>query len=248
MRLSYRLKMAVWSMFRSAGYEIFPRGDKGGRYETILPTSMYSPWNVDTAFQDCYQAIKSHTLVDIFRCYELWTLAQQSAKLSEGALIEVGVWRGGTGALIAKQAELSGINQPVYLCDTFTGVVKAGVNDSTYTGGEHDNTSLGTVEKLVADLKLRNVRILKGIFPDDTEHAVESDKIRFCHVDVDVYQSTKDIIDWVWPRLVPGGIIVFDDYGSAFCDGITKYMNEEMHKPDRIMLYNLNGHGVFFKR
>jgi O-methyltransferase len=248
MKLSYRLKTVVWSLFRKMGYEIFPRGDKGGAYETILPTAMYSPWNIDEQFQKYYQAIKENTLVDIFRCYGLWSLVQQAGKLSEGALLEVGVWRGGTGALIAQQAALSGIDGIVYLCDTFRGVVKTGPHDSTYTGGEHHDTSRRTVEALVDSLQLNNVQILQGIFPDETSRAVKSEKIRFCHVDVDVYQSAKDIVDWVWPRLVPGGIVVFDDYASPVCDGLTKFVNEEMSKPDRLMLYNLNGHGLFIKR
>ena len=50
------------------------------------------------------------------------------------------------------------------------------------------------------------------------------------------------------PRLVSGGIVVFDDYGSPVCDGLTKFANQEMAKPDRLMVYNLNGHGVFIKR
>ncbi len=248
MKLTYRLKSLVWSLFRKAGYEIYPRGDKGGRYETILPTSMYCPWNVDKPFQEFYQAIKDNTLVDIFRCYGLWSLVQQAAKLPEGALIEVGVWRGGTGALIAKQAELSGIDATVYLCDTFKGVVKTGPHDSTYTGGEHDNTSRKTVAALVEKMHLRNVQILEGIFPDDSCSEVKEDKIRFCHIDVDVYQSAKDILEWVWPRLVSGGIVAFDDYSSPVCDGLTKYVDEQMSKPGSVMVYNLNGHGLLIKR
>src|SRR2546422_203089 len=72
MKISYQFKTLVWSLFRRAGYEIFPRGDKGSEYETIRPTAMYSPWNVDALFQEHYQAIKENTLVDIFRCYGLW--------------------------------------------------------------------------------------------------------------------------------------------------------------------------------
>lgn len=247
MKMTYRLKSVVWSLFRSAGYEIYPRGDKGSAYETILPTSMYCPWNVDALFQKHYQAIKANTLVDIFRCYGLWSLVQQTSKLAEGALIEVGVWRGGTGALIAKRAELSGIDSPIYLCDTFRGVVKAGVHDSTYTGGEHSNTNRRIVESLIGSMRLKNVRILEGVFPDDTAGHVNEEKIRFCHVDVDVYDSAKDILDWAWPRLVKGGMVVFDDYASPVCDGIAKYVNEEMLKPDRFMIYNLSGHAILIK-
>jgi hypothetical protein len=65
--------------------------------------------------------IQRNTLVDIYRCYELWTLVEQTSKLA-GGIMEVGVWRGGTGALIARKALIAGVEDPVYLCDTFQGV------------------------------------------------------------------------------------------------------------------------------
>jgi cephalosporin hydroxylase len=68
-------------------------------------------------------AIKGFTLVDKYRCFEIWKLIEQISKLKKGSIIEVGVWRGGTGALIAKQAKNCGIEEKVFLCDTFAGVV-----------------------------------------------------------------------------------------------------------------------------
>ncbi|MEO2017429.1 MAG: TylF/MycF/NovP-related O-methyltransferase, partial [Fuerstiella sp.] len=67
------------------------------------------------------------------------------------------------------------------------------------------------------------------------------------HIDVDVYQSAKEVSEWVWDRLVPGGIIVYDDYGFQACDGILKFVEEQRHLKDRIVLHNLNGHAVVIK-
>ena len=97
---------------------------KGREYETILPSATYSPWNTDAQFLSTYELIKHNTLVDIYRCWELWTLVQQTAKC-HGAILEVGVWRGGTGALMAVANRMVSPVAPVYLCDTFAGVVKA---------------------------------------------------------------------------------------------------------------------------
>jgi O-methyltransferase len=47
--------------------------------------------------------------------------------------------------------------------------------------------------------------------------------------------------------MVIGGIIVFDDYGFSGCGGITKYVNEERNKNDRLIIHNLNGHGIIIK-
>ena len=66
----------------------------------ILPYTTYSPWLDDDKFRAFYDLVKSHTLVDIYRCYELWKLVLNTEKI-EGDVLEVGVWRGGTAALIA---------------------------------------------------------------------------------------------------------------------------------------------------
>ena len=157
------------------------------------------------------------------------------------------MWRGGTGALIARQCQLAGIEDQVYLCDTFKGVVKASSRDAAYVGGEHADTNQAAVLELIDALKLGRVRILEGVFPDQTGHLVNDRQFRFCHVDVDVYDSAKDILKWVWPRLVPGGIIVYDDYGFHSCVGITRFVNEERVHGDRLVIHNLNGHAIVIK-
>jgi O-methyltransferase len=194
-----------------------------------------------------FDRVRQHTLVDEYRCYELWQLVAQSSKLSAGALLEVGVWRGGTGALIAAAASLNAIADPVYLCDTFRGVVKASALDSSYSGREHDDTSPQTVEDLVRALDLANVRILEGVFPEESAAGVDSPLLRFVHVDVDVYESARGVSQWAWPRLVSGGIVVYDDYGFASCDGVTRAVNEQRSLADRIVFHNLNGHAVVIK-
>jgi O-methyltransferase len=216
-------------------------------YETVMPHATYAPWNTDAVFLETYRAIQGYTLVDKYRCYELWTLVEQSRKI-EGAIIEIGVWKGGTGALIAKKAKLCGIFDSVYLCDTFTGVVKTTDQDTHYKGGEHSDTSRHIVESLIFEnLNLNNVKILEGIFPDQTAHLIRDERFRLCHIDVDVYQSAQDIIDWIWDKLVIGGIIVYDDYGFNTCDGITKHVNEQKSYPDRLIFHNLNGHSIIVK-
>ena len=209
-----------------------------------LPKATYSPWLQDEDFRKIYRLAKENTLVDIYRCYELWNLVKQTNKLT-GDVLEVGVWKGGTGSLLAGATSKEAT---VYLCDTFTGVVKAGEKDNQYTGGEHSDTSVEIVNRLLRQLSLTNYSILRGIFPDSTSSLIEDKKFRFCHIDVDVYQSAKDVFFWVWQRMVTGGIVVFDDYGFAACEGITDLVNNELlHRPDLIMLHNLNGHAVLIK-
>lgn len=214
----------------------------------VLPRATYSPWNKDVLFQQAYALVQDYTMVDQYRCYELWKLIEQSAKLNMGSIIEIGVWRGGTGALMARQAKTMGMDATVFLCDTFKGVVKAGLKDTTYQGGEHDDTTRNLVEKLIfKQMELDNVEILEGIFPEESSHQIQEQKFRLCHIDVDVYQSAKDILDWIWDRLIPGGIIVYDDYGFKGCGGITTHVEEQVNLQDRLVFHNLNGHAIILK-
>ena len=220
-------------------------------YGEIRPVANYAPWDTDPDFLRVYASIRDNTLVDTYRCYSLWQLSRQVGNLA-GDVLEVGVWRGGTGALL-RQA-LAGANDvKIWLADTFRGVVKAGPRDDYYKGGEHANTSRTIVESLLASLgDGAETQILEGIFPDETGDEIADIRFRFCHIDVDVYQSALDVLEWVWPRLTVGGIVVFDDYGFYGCEGVTALGNELLQTAqntdaDYRFMYNLSGQGVMVK-
>jgi O-methyltransferase len=219
---------------------------KDFRYSVVIPGASYSPWLSDAAFQAAYGILKPNTMVDLYRCYELWTLAGQCARLG-GDILEVGVWRGGSGCLMAVQAMLQGSRSKVYLADTFSGVVKAGENDPSYKGGEHADTSVDYILKAKEALGLDNVELLVGIFPEATAAPLENARFSLCHIDVDVYASAADVLDWVWPRMQVGGVVVFDDYGTIETGGMTRLVNERMGTPNSIIMHNLNGHAVMIK-
>ena len=216
------------------------------RDSTLLSWATYSPWMLDQEFLGCYDTIKENTLVDIYRCYELWHLLSQTNQL-QGDILEVGTWRGGTGGLLGFRSKQLGFEADVFLCDTFEGVMKSGEADASYSDGEHSDTSVPVVSDLVGQLGLDRVVVLQGLFPEETGHQVADRAFRFCHIDVDVYQSGKDSLEWVWPRLEVGGIVVFDDFGFPSTRGIAQLVHEKENDPDLVCLQNLNGHAVFVK-
>jgi O-methyltransferase len=223
------------------------RAVRSGAHAMAYPISTFAPWQADDVFQSVHRVVKKHTLVDVWRCHELWSLLGEVVAVP-GAILEVGVWRGGTGALLADRAARLGISGRVYLCDTWQGVVKTGPMDIYYHDGKHGDASREVVDNLVRRLSLKNVELLEGVFPDDTAHAISDQHLRFVHIDVDVYRSANDVFRWVWPRLSSGGIVVFDDYGFPACPGVTQLVDEQRGHPDRLVLHNLNGHGIVIKR
>jgi len=210
-------------------------------HSPVLPTATYSPWLEDQAFQKWYRLARPNTLVDEYRCYELWWLVKQAIS-RPGNILEVGVWRGGTGLIIAGASKDSG--KVVYLADTFSGVVKVGDNDTVYRDGLH-SAARSIAENLVTHAGLQNLQFLQGTFPDDFRE-IATHQFCFVHIDVDVYQSAKDVFEAVWGNMPRGGIVAFDDYGFCGCDGITRYVNE-LAGTDKTLIHNLNGHAVVVK-
>jgi len=243
------LKRWILRVIHRFGYEIFkaPEASKA-EHQAIIPMASYAPWNLDSSFAKVYDQCRAHTLVDLYRCYEVWSTVAEVAKLEQGDLLEVGVWRGGTGALIAAQSAQRCPSAKVFLCDTFTGVVKTGSQDTTYKDGMHADTSPKIVKQLLAKCALDNAIVLQGIFPEQTANQLENHRFRFCHIDVDVYQSSKDICEWVWPRLVAGGVVLFDDYGMRVPEGVHRFVDEWRVREDLSFFYNLNGHAILIKK
>ena len=216
-------------------------------HRLITTNAVYAPWVNDEDFRLTLSKIKGKSLVDFHCLYELWSLAGQLTKIP-GDVIEVGTWKGGSACLIARRFAQEKIDVTNYLCDTFAGVVKAGEKDTFYKNGEHADSSVEEVEALAETLEVRDsIKILKGVFPDETGTELEDKKFRLCHIDVDTYQGSKQVTEWVWDRLSTGGVIVYDDCGSQNCPGVSRFINEQINNTDRFTIYNLNGHAITIK-
>ncbi|MBL0202826.1 MAG: methyltransferase [Candidatus Microthrix parvicella] len=214
----------------------------------LAPTATLSPWYDDQAFLATYEAVVDNTLVDIYRCWDLWAALAQVAEVP-GDVLEVGVWRGGTGALMAERARRLGLDAEVILADTFRGVVNAGSEDPWYRGGEHSDTSVAIVEELLAGFPGVRHRIAEGMFPDDTGEELAGRSLRLVHIDVDVYDSAKATLNWAWPRLGVGGLVIFDDYGFYECEGVAALGAELMAAAGTVLrgITSLNGHLTLVK-
>lgn len=212
-------------------------------YAPVLFSATYAPWMAEPVFLDAYRQVAMHTMVDPPRCYELWSVLPQTPT---GAVLQVGAWRGGSGVLLAMRVPES----PVYLADTFTGLVKRSDRDNgcDWGNGSFAEGSADQVESLALACDCRNITILEGVFPEETVGGLPEDvQFRFVHIDVDFYQSAKDTFEWVWPRVMQGGVVVFDDYGFVECQGVRAFVDELRGEKDRLVLHNLNGHAIVVK-
>lgn len=148
---------------------------------------------------------------------ELWIYLKT---LPAGDYAECGVYRGDTAVRIhGAMAE----GTTLYLFDSFEGHPENSEFDLPgHCKGRYSETSIELISKLCP-----KAVIYKGFFPSQFEN-VAYKKFRFVNVDCDLYTSTRHCIRFFLPRIVPGGIMRFDDYKCGDCPGCDKAV-EEFH-------------------
>lgn len=211
----------------------------------VVPHGIYSPWLTDQNFLSAHNYIAGNTKCCIYHCFEIWQMVRQ-VKLIPGDILEVGVWRGGTGCIMLESLQFWDMKAHVFLADTFEGIVKSSDKDVLENGVLSD-TSEEHVIKLISDRGHKSFTTLKGIFPEETSKDIENRSFRLCHIDVDVYESAKGVFEWVWPRLNVGGVVIFCDYSELSTPGVTRFANEQMHRDDSVFIHNLNGQALMIK-
>jgi O-methyltransferase len=117
-----------------------------------------------------------------------------------GCFVEVGVYQGGTATILHQLAAEQ--HRILYLYDTFTGIPWKSLVDE-HEIGDFSDTSIEQVR-----LHCPQAMIVAGVFPAS---AIEMEPIAFAHLDCDQYRSYQESIEYLTPRMAPGGIMWFDD-------------------------------------
>jgi O-methyltransferase len=149
----------------------------------------------------------------------------------EGSIVECGTWRGG---MIAGIADVLGSRRSYYLCDSFQGLPPAKEIDgaaarawqSNVTGSTYYDNCAASEEDARSAMSLSSAgdyHIVKGWF-EETLPGLPDERIALLRLDADWYESTKCILDNLAARVVPGGLIIIDDYYTW--EGCTIAVNE----------------------
>jgi O-methyltransferase len=155
------------------------------------------------------------SLISQDRLDNIRRLVKQTCPL-DGEMAEFGVFEGGSARVIAEAC-----NKPLHLFDTFEGMPE----DDVYPEGHKKDDFAVTYEEVRAFLSGLNVIYHPGFFPDTTR-GLEHLRFSFVHIDADIEQSTRAGIEFFKPRMVSGGVIVFDDYGWKNCPAVKKLVDE----------------------
>ncbi len=183
--------------------------------------------------------VRKHTLVSEDRLASLYQLSLQAHKV-KGDFAEIGVYRGGTALLLAEA--LQGSNQQLHLFDTFCGMPSSDPAIDLHRSGDFVDTSAEAVFALLRDYA--NVHLHPGLFPDTLPDNWSDNVFSLVHVDVDIYASALACCQYFHPRLSPGGVIIFDDYGFPSCPGVRQAVDEYCGNHELQVLYLQGGQAL----
>lgn len=145
--------------------------------------------------------------------FELVNHALEYVADSEGLFLEFGVYRGASLNSIAQKLQALGSGR-VYGFDSFAGLPELWANanqDGDLPAGHFNLTELPKIES--------NAELVVGYFNETLstflqDHVGEQglDQVRFVHLDADLYTSTRDVLTTLGPYILPGCLIVIDDF------------------------------------
>ncbi len=204
-----------------------PDGYAYGVFSSDLPVLHAYLLDPDvTAVTEQLAAAGAPSLVDRFRMLVLKQLLLTTERL-QGEVWELGVYRGGTAALIRNILAARPAPPTFRLFDTFAGMPESDSGHDLHGAGEFADVSLTAVQALIGPGSFLDYR--PGLVPD-TFAGLEAAQLRFVHVDLDIHRSLVAALEFIYPRLVQGGIILLDDYGFATCPGAREAIDEYCSK------------------
>lgn len=149
-----------------------------------------------------------------------------------GEYWECGTFQGECAFYVKTQA-ITGSPRTMRLFDTFSGQPASGPYDMHPVGSMD-----GTSEQMVVDLFSghSDVYIHQGVMPA-TFSGLEDCVISVANIDVDNHDAVKACLEFIYPRVQPGGYIALDDYGCPACPGAKKATDDFLaDKPERLEL------------
>ncbi len=184
------------------------------------------------------------TYLNVDRLYTLWQ-AVESLPPTARAVAEVGVYRGGSAWFMADALRRSGREMPFFVCDTFQGHVEV---DDTVDGLHRPGVQFTHVKAEKVAKYLREfpfIRIQVGDIRETAPAFAGESAFGLVHLDVDVYPITRFCLDFFGPRVVPGGMMVMDDYGTTTCEGVKRAVDEfTVSNPGFQVMHLLTGQAV----
>ncbi len=198
-------------------------------YRHNYEVTQLSEHDVAPHYREFYDRVRPFTMTSLSRIYSVIASVEHVLRNRiPGSFVECGVWKGGStmAALLAFKHN-GDTSREAYLFDTFEGMVAPGQFDGAAERNLHSRFArqdggsdwcravIDEVRSNVATCgyPMAHVHLVQGKVEDTVPEKCPP-QISVLRLDTDWYESTKHELNHLYPRVVPGGIVIIDDYGA----------------------------------
>lgn len=172
-----------------------------------------------------------------------------------GDLAECGVFQGSTFIPLALHLAQQRLDKRLFGFDSFAGfdasvatdIAMGGAADTEKRQGGFSQTSLGFVQRRLTALGLgARTQLFQGYFETTIERAPAT-RYCFVHLDCDLYSSYKTCLQYFYPRMVPGGVILLDEYNDPPWPGCNQAVDEFLPgRPEALQMIASDGYQKYY--
>lgn len=231
---------------KTKNYHLLPKKLVNYSYD-LLYTLHNADFMTDPHFMESYNLGK---LTDVNNSvsghYEIyWRIhvlcwAASHAKKLDGDFVDCGVNNGIFSRAVINYIDFNKTGKTYFLLDTFSGL------DERYSSEIEMDQQLnkmykdqyGLYERVVETFSKFNTKIIKGAVPD-TLAQVDSPKIAYLSVDMNCVQPEIDALEFFWDKMVPGGIIILDDYGYGNMTNAQRQAHDKFAKSKNVEILSM---------
>lgn len=175
--------------------------------------------------------------------------AAQHGLSLEGDFVECGVHTGILSLVVAERYDFASVPKTFWLFDTYEGIPLEGLDADAKAHAQGLNETIYFDVFKIATRnfsKFPNARLVKGILPQSLESAT-IEKIAYLSVDLNHAAAEKATIEALWDKLVPGAVVVIDDYAFENHEDQYAMWNDFASSKGKMVLTLPTGQGILIK-
>jgi O-methyltransferase len=163
-----------------------------------------------------------------------------------GVVADCGVYKAASTVGMALFMRQHGIRKQIYAFDSFqgfdsesvTGDLDLGeVNNKARNKMGYRDFTLEQVKSKIRSFRIDNITLVPGYFSQSFKTLPPDLRFSFVHLDVNLYESYREALEFFYPRLDPSGIILLDEYNDPPWPGCNKAADEFLAgKPEKLQM------------